>query len=103
MIVGCGIRPAPQQAEIRYVLYPSYVLLVWPQIEPITEQIPDQIPLGEAHRLDWEAYESPALPLSYSAAVFKLIERDPERQPPVQERITMEQHITVGARRQAAR
>ena len=57
MIVGCGIRPAPQQAEIRYVLYPSYVLLASPQIEPITEQFPDQVPLGKAQRLDREAYE----------------------------------------------
>jgi len=51
----------------RYALYPSYGLLVSPEIEPITEQVPDQIPLGKAQRLDREAYESPALPLSYSA------------------------------------
>jgi hypothetical protein len=51
------------------VLYGSYVLLAKPQIEPITEQVPDQIPLRKAQRLDRQAYESPALPLSYSAAV----------------------------------
>jgi hypothetical protein len=55
--------------------------LAAPQIEPITEQVPDQVPLGKAQRLDGQAYESPALPLSYSAGVTKLIERDPERQP----------------------
>jgi len=42
-----------------------------PPIEPITEHIPDQVPLGKAQRLDREAYESPALPLSYSAAASK--------------------------------
>ena len=43
------------------------------------------------------AYESPALPLSYSAAAIKLIQGDPERQPPAGERITIEQDITVEA------
>jgi hypothetical protein len=47
-----------------------------PQIEPITEQIPDQIPLGEAQRLDGEAYESPALPLSHPAAAGILPQAD---------------------------
>jgi hypothetical protein len=79
------------------VLYPSYVLLASPQIEPITEQVPDQLPLREAQRIAAEAYESPALPLSYSAAAVKLIERDPEGQRRSVERITIEQHITVGA------
>jgi hypothetical protein len=49
------------------VLYPSHVLLARPSIEPITEHIPDQTPLKKAQRLDRQAYESPALPLSYSA------------------------------------
>jgi hypothetical protein len=80
----------------RYVLYRSYVLLVEPVIEPITERIPDQVPLGKAQRLDGRAYESPALPLSYSAAGIKLIERDPERQPRSIEHITLEQDIPVG-------
>jgi hypothetical protein len=40
-----------------------------------------------------EAYESPALPLSYSAADVKLTERDPERQPRSLEHITIEQHM----------
>ena len=79
------------------MLYPSYVLLVWQQIEPITEQIPDQIPLGEAQRLDREAYESPALPLSYSAVADKLIERDRERQPRSLDRMTIERHTPRSA------
>ncbi len=65
---------------IRYVLYRSYVLLSATPIEPISEHIPDQFPLGKAQRLGGRAYESPALPLSYSAVVFKLTERIPERQ-----------------------
>jgi hypothetical protein len=56
-------------------------------IEPITGRIPDYVPLGKAQRLDRRAYESPALPLSYSAADVKNIERHPERQP------QLEQHI----------
>ena len=66
---------------VRYALYASYVLLAKPPIEPISYQIRACVPLGKAQRLDREAYESPALPLSYSAAALKLIERDPERQP----------------------
>ena len=50
-------------------------------IEPISEHIPDQIPLGKAQRIDGEAYESPALPLSYSAAGPKLTECDLSQQP----------------------
>jgi hypothetical protein len=72
----------PSNRRIRYALYRSYVLFSSPPIEPITQQIPDQVLLGKAQRLDGEAYESPALPLSYSAAAIKLIERDLERQPP---------------------
>ncbi len=43
------------------------------------------------------SYESPALPLSYSAAAVKLIERDPERQLRFIEHITVEQNITIPA------
>jgi hypothetical protein len=75
------------------VLYPSYVLLASPHIEPITEQFPDQVPLGKAQRLDREAYESPALPLSYSAVVPKLTELNLSQQPLEMQRITIEQHI----------
>jgi hypothetical protein len=89
--------PSPfADQHIRYVLYRSYVLLGRAPIEPISEQISDQFPLAKPQRLHGEAYESPALPLSYSAAAIKLIERDPERQPPAQERITIEQHIPAG-------
>jgi len=63
-----------RNGPIRYALYQSYVLLAAPQIEPITEQVAKQIPLGQAQRLDGEAYESPALPLSYSAESSKLTE-----------------------------
>ena len=66
-----------------------------PSIEPITEHIPDQGPIGKAQRIDRLAYESPALPLSYSASAIKLIERYPERQLPVQERMTIDQHMSV--------
>jgi hypothetical protein len=44
-------------------------------MEPISHPIRARFPLGKAQRLGGEAYESPALPLSYSAVVFKLIER----------------------------
>lgn len=43
------------------------MLFVDSPIKPISEHIPDQFPLGKAQRLDREAYESPALPLSYTA------------------------------------
>jgi len=72
------VRPTPCNApgrRIRYVLYRSYALLDPTTIEPISEQIPDQSPIGKPQRFDWEAYESPALPLSYSAVAFKLTER----------------------------
>jgi hypothetical protein len=81
-----------------YALYRSCVLLATSPIEPITEHIPDQIPLGKAQRLDRVSYESPALPLSYSADGVKLIERDPQQQPRSIEHITIEQHITVWSR-----
>jgi hypothetical protein len=74
------------------------VLLGSSTIEPITGQLPEHIPLGKAQRLRGEAYESPALPLSYSAAAIKLIERDPERQPRSIEHIPIEKHIPPGAR-----
>jgi len=48
-------------------VYRSYVLLDSSTIEPISGLIPDQVPLGKAQRIDRRAYESPALPLSYSA------------------------------------
>jgi hypothetical protein len=89
--LGAAIRWA-----VRYALYASYVLLSRRSIEPISHAIRAWVPLGKAQRLDRVAYESPALPLSYSAAAIKLIERDPERQPPAQERITIEQHIPAG-------
>jgi hypothetical protein len=80
----------------------SYVLLNWPRIEPITERIPDQIPLGKAQRLGREAYESPALPLSYSAIESQLTEHDPSQQPQEIQHITVEQHIPdLGRRRRA--
>jgi hypothetical protein len=91
------------ERQIRYALYRSYVLFVNSQIEPISEHIHDQFPLGKAQRLDRQADESPALPLSYSAVVIKLIERGRGRQPPriqlitIQQHITVEQHIPFGA------
>ena len=59
------------------------VMCSWldPSIEPISHPIRAWVPLGKAQRLDRQAYESPALPLSYSAVLSKLIESDPERQP----------------------
>ena len=45
-----------------------------------------------------EAYESPALPLTYSAVDYKLTERDQGRQPRLLERITIAQHITIEPR-----
>jgi hypothetical protein len=73
------------------------VLLRSPPIEPITRHIPDPTPLGKAQRIEELTYESPALPLSYSAADVKNIERDPERQPSTRESTTVEQHITIAA------
>jgi hypothetical protein len=82
----------------RYALYRSYVLFVKSPIEPITEQILDRCSLGKTQRIEEMTYESPALPLSHSATAAKFIERDPERQPPSIEPITIEQHISVEAR-----
>jgi hypothetical protein len=90
------------ERQIRYVLYRSYVLFVNSQIEPISEHLPDQVPLGKAQRLDREAYESPALPLSYSAAVCKLTERAAGPQPRPIEHISIEQHISMDYRRKDA-
>ena len=73
----------------------SYVLNRLVLIEPITEHIPVQVPLGKAQRLDLQAYESPALPLTYSADGVKLIERDRGRQPPRIQLTTIQQHIPV--------
>jgi hypothetical protein len=88
---------AIRRQHVRYVLYRSYVLLARPPIEPISEHIPDQVPLGKAQRIEELTYESPALPLSYSAVAIKLTERDPERQPRSLEGMTIEQRITSAA------
>ena len=87
--------PAPPPCEVsgwpmRYALYRSYVLSPWPPIEPISHLIRAWVPLGKAQRLDRQAYESPALPLSYSATAIKIIERDPRRQPTTEQRITIQ-------------
>jgi hypothetical protein len=73
-----------------------WVLFVNAPIQPITEQIPDRVPLGKAQRLGRRAHESPALPLSYSAAVAKLIERDLQRHHSPQEGMTVAEHMTFG-------
>ena len=51
-----------------YALDRSYVLLARPPIEPISHPIRAWVPLTEAQRIEELTYESPALPLSYSAA-----------------------------------
>jgi hypothetical protein len=56
------------------------VLFRSPLIEPISEHTPDQIPLGKSQRLDRVSYESPTLPLSYSAVLPKLTWDVEERQ-----------------------
>ena len=58
-------------------------------MQPTCGQIPGQNPLGKAERTDGRAYESPALPPRNSATVAKLAERDPEREPPTQGRMTL--------------
>ena len=58
------------------MLYGRYVLLDEAAIEHISEQIRAQIPRSGPQRLDREAYESPALPLSYSATPNKITERE---------------------------
>ena len=52
---------------VRYVLYRSYVLYGPPTIQPISGPIRAHISRERAQRMCREAYESPALPLSYSA------------------------------------
>jgi hypothetical protein len=54
------------------VLNRSYVLLGKAAIEHISEQIRAQVPRSEAQRIEELTYESPALPLSYSATRFVL-------------------------------
>jgi hypothetical protein len=76
-----------------------------PAPEPLDDRAPGRVGEGlkdevELRRIEEVAYESPALPLSYSAAEGKLIERDPERQPRSIERITIGQHIAPGAVRE---
>ena len=66
-VASAGTVTEPSGRRIRYALYRSYALLSSPTIEPISGGIPDHVPLGRAQRSGWEAYESPALPLSYSA------------------------------------
>jgi len=61
--------------SIGYALYRSYVLLDRRPIEPISHPIRAWVPLGKAQRIEELTYESPALPLSYSAVVYKLTER----------------------------
>jgi hypothetical protein len=94
---GPGRALLAEHGPFRYALYRSYALLGLAPIEPITEHIPDRLPLRKAQRSGGEAYESPALPLSYSATVVQFTERDPGRQPRSIERMTIGQHITVGA------
>jgi len=73
-----------KRRRIRYVLDRSYVLLARLPVEPISHPICAWLPLGKAQRLGSEAYESPALPLSYSAAANRISERHSERQPTTQ-------------------
>jgi len=87
----------PGIGRIRYALYRSYVLLEKVTIEHISEQFRAQDPRSEAQRIEEVAYESPALPLSYSATVVKITERDSPQQPPPLQHITIEQHITLVA------
>jgi hypothetical protein len=77
-----------------YVLYRSYVLLARRPIEPISHPIRAWVPLRKAQRIEEVTYESPALPLSYSAVVFKRTERAGPGQPSAFQHITIEQHIT---------
>jgi hypothetical protein len=69
-----------QFVGLRYALYGSYVLLVRPALEPISHPIRAWFPLGKAQRLDRQAYESPALPLSYSATANRISVKHWERQ-----------------------
>jgi len=56
-----------RRPRIRYALDRSYVLLASSQIEPISHLSRAWRPLGKAQRIEEVTYESPALPLSYSA------------------------------------
>jgi hypothetical protein len=73
-------QEATESAESGMRAIRSYVLLSSPPIEPITERILDQTPLRKAQRLDRQAYESPALPLSYSAETSDSSRAAPRRQ-----------------------
>jgi hypothetical protein len=64
-----GAHLASEIVGNRYALDRSYVLLVPPPIEPISHQIRAWVPLRKAQRIEEVTYESPALPLSYSAVV----------------------------------
>ncbi len=66
---GIGLS---RKSQARYALFRSYVLLLEPPIEPISHPIRASLPLGKAQRIDRQAYESPALPLSYSAIVERI-------------------------------
>jgi hypothetical protein len=59
---------------MRYALYRSYVLLANLPIEPISHPIRAWAALRKAQRIEEVTYESPALPLSYSATVAKVTE-----------------------------
>src|SRR6266542_3443109 len=79
----------------RYALNRSYMLFVQRPIEPISHPIRAWVPLTKAQRIEEVTYESPALPLSYSAVVFKVTEHNERRQPPLLQHITIGQHITT--------
>ena len=64
---GVSHLPGPPFLACRYALYRSYVLLAQPSTEPISHPIRGRVPLGKAQRIEELTYESPALPLSYSA------------------------------------
>jgi hypothetical protein len=72
---GSILCPAPWDGflnwRIRYALYPSYVLLVRPSIEPISHPIRAWIPLGKAQRLDREANEAKNVSPPDSARTFR--------------------------------
>jgi hypothetical protein len=58
--------------RFRYALYRSYVLLRSTPMEPISHPIRAWVPLTKAQRIEDVTYESPALPLSYSAGAPSL-------------------------------
>ena len=57
------------------------MLFVQRPIEPISHPIRAWVPLGKAQRIEEVTYESPALPLSYSAVAVKLTEHELRQQP----------------------